>query len=88
MLKTGTISDAIGAFIDIITQVHDRYVSSTVPAVAHPTKWWNHFCQRTYQRKVQCWAKRRWPAYPAAVSAARRAQAITFVTIVLHFFSG
>ena len=75
VLKTGTISDANGAFNDIITQVHDHYVSSTIP---RPTKWWNCFCQCTYQKKVQCWAKRDWPAYHAAVSAARRAQAITF----------
>ena len=27
---------------------------------------------------MQCWAKRDWPAYHAAVSAARRAQAIAF----------
>ena len=41
-----------------------------------PTIWWNHFCQRTYQKKLQAWSRCDWPAYRIHVVAARRAQAI------------
>ena len=78
MLRSGTVSDAAEAFATIIIKARDCYIPSTVPVVARPTVWWNRFCQRTYQRKVQCWAKRDWPGYHAAVSAAKKAQAITF----------
>ena len=78
VLRSGTVSDAAEAFATIIIKARDCYIPSTVPVVARPTVWWNRFCQRTYQRKVQCWANHDWPGYHAAVSAAKKAQAIAF----------
>ena len=75
-LKSEPISDAVDTFVTVLTEVHDRYVSSTIPTMKRPTIWWNRFCQRTYQKKLQAWSRCDWPAYRIPVLAAQRAQAI------------
>ena len=77
-MRDGTISDAVDAFVTILTEAQNHYVPSSMPTMARPTVWWNRFCQKTYQRKLVAWTKRDWPAYHIAVSAAKRAQAIAF----------
>ena len=66
------------AFIAILTTAHDRYLSSTLPTTTRPTMWWDRYCRRTYQRKLQAWRRYDWPAYRGSVLAAKKARAITF----------
>jgi len=77
-LKSGSISDAISAFVAILTTARDRYLSSTLPTTTCPTVWWDRYCQHTYQRKLQAWRRCDWPAYRGSVLAAKKAQAIAF----------
>ena len=67
-LKYGTISDAVDAFVSILTEARNHYVPSSVSTMAQPTVWWNCFCQKTYRRKLEAWAERDWPAYHAAIA--------------------
>ena len=66
-LKSKPIPDAIDTFVNILTMAHDRYVSSTLPTIKRPTVWWDHYCQRTSQRKLHAWRRRDWLAYRDSV---------------------
>ena len=70
-LKSKPIPDAIDAFVNILTMARDRYVSSTLPTIKRPTVWWDRYCQRTYQRKLQAWRRCDWPAYHDSMFAAK-----------------
>lgn len=50
-------SVVVDIFVTILTEARDRYVPSTLPTTKQPTVWWNHFCQRTYCRKLQAWSR-------------------------------
>ena len=74
--KSEPISDAMDTFVNVLTEVRDHYMPSTIATVKHPTVWWNHFCQYTYQGKPQSWSRCDWPAYCTCVLTAKRAQGI------------
>ena len=75
-LKFEPTSDAVDAFVKVLTEVRDRYVPSTIPTLKRPIIWWNRFCQCSYQKKLQAWFRCDWPAYHIHMLAAQRAQAI------------
>jgi len=78
VLRSGTVPEAVESFVDVFIKARDRYVSSTILKARRPTVRWDRFCLHSYQRKLEAWARRDWPAYHTAVSSARRAQAIAF----------
>ena len=67
-------------FVNVLTEVSDCYVPSTILTVKCPTVRWNRFCQRTYQRKLQAWSRCDWPAYHICVLAAK------WAGIALHHY--
>ena len=84
-LKSKPIPDAIDAFVNILTMARDHYVSSTLPTIKRPTVWWDHYCQRTYQRKLHTWRRRDWPAYRDSVFVLKGLRLSPFVFINDHF---